>query len=170
MFRELGEGGGGLGGQCQGTGWPLAIVFSVRLLPLFALVTMVASGQWMVEELLPFGNWLRSTHCREVLLDTLQTRSLRSTRRWTSRRASEEYYDELFKLILGEPERLRFYFTNVFHKAKKTWNLPFYLLFPSATTNIGIRVLINWIFACRPVVLAPYWRRLRTTVPTERTW
>ena len=34
----------------------LAIVFSVRLLSLFALVTMVASGQWMVEELLPFGN------------------------------------------------------------------------------------------------------------------
>ena len=75
MFRELGEGGGGLGGQCQGTGWPShCLLCSVVIV--VCPVTMVASGQWMVEELLPFGNWLRFTHCREVLLDTLQTRSL----------------------------------------------------------------------------------------------
>ena len=38
---------------------------SAMLLFLFTIVTIVAIGTWVVEEILAYDNRLRSTHCRE---------------------------------------------------------------------------------------------------------
>ena len=53
-------------------------VNELRFVVVVYQVTYVESRHWLLKKKITFGDRLRSKHCREFILDTMQTRLLRS--------------------------------------------------------------------------------------------